>query len=269
MTLSFTPSLAEQRGAALPVRAITVDDIRASLRAGIDDFMAIPTHVVFLVLIYPVIGLVIARVTMEADLLPLAYPMAAGFTLLGPFAALGLYALSRRRERGESPTWRDAVDALRSPGTPAIAALAVVQLGLFVAWIATAQALYTALAGDLHPRSIGDLLAFALGTPAGWALVVLGNGLGFVFAALAFGFSVVSLPLLLDRGGSATAAVLTSLRAVRASPGPMALWAFIVAAALFLGSLTVFVGLALVLPVIGHATWHLYRRAIPSAEVRG
>ena len=272
MTLSITPTLArpraiEPRPAA--VRAITLDDIRASLRAGLGDFMAMPTHVIFLVLIYPVIGLVIARVTMDGDLLPLAYPMAAGFALLGPFAALGMYELSRRRERGLAPTWRDAFAAARSPGAPAIAALALLQLAVFTAWIATAQGLYSGLAGDLHPRSIGDLLGFALATPAGWALVVLGNGLGAVFAALAFALSVVSLPMLLDRGGTATEAVRTSIRAVRASPGPMALWGLIVAGALFAGCLPVFVGLAVVLPVLGHATWHLYRRAVPPDLAEG
>ncbi len=268
MTLSITPSLSGPRPATTPVRAITVDDIRAALAAGVADFMAMPTHVVFLVVIYPVIGLLIARLTMDGDLLPLAYPMAAGFALIGPFAALGMYALSRRRERGLSPTWRDAFDAFRSPGTPAIAGLAVLQLAVFVAWIATAQALFAGLAGDFHPRSLGDLLGFVFATPAGWALLVLGNGLGCLFAALAFALSVVSLPLLLDRGGTAADAVRTSIRAVRASPGPMALWGLIVAAALLVGCLPVFVGLAVVLPVLGHATWHLYRRAVPAIPVR-
>ena len=223
-----------------------------------------PTHVVFLVLIYPVIGVIIARVTVDGDLLPLAYPMAAGFALLGPFAALGMYELSRRRERGEAPTWRDAFAALRRPGAPAIATLALVQLGVFAAWIGTAQLLFASLAGDQHPRSIGDLLRFALGTPTGWALVLLGNGLGALFASVAFTLAVVSLPLLLDRGGTAGDAVRTSIRAVWASPGPMALWGLIVAATLFVGCLPVFVGLALALPVLGHATWHLYRRAVPA-----
>ena len=263
MTFSLHPTLTEPQPVALPVRAITTDDIRAALRAGFADFMAMPTHVIFLVLIYPIIGIVIARITVNGDLLPLAYPMAAGFALLGPFAALGMYELSRRRERGQTTTWRDAFEALRSPAAPAIAALALVQLAIFIAWIVTAQLLFSWLAGDQHPGSIGELLGFALGTPAGWALVLLGNGLGFLFAALAFTLSVVSLPLLLDRGGTAIAAVRTSIRAVRASPGPMALWGLVVAVALLIGCLPVFVGLAVVLPVLGHATWHLYRRAVP------
>ncbi len=266
MSLSFSQSLAPASAAPVTVRAIGFDDIRAALRAGLDDFLAMPTHVIFLVLIYPVIGVFIARLTVDGDLLPLAYPMAAGFALIGPFAALGMYALSRRRERGLKPTWRDGFDALRSPGTPGIAALALLQLAIFAAWIATAQVLFGLLAGGFHPGSIRELLGFALGTPAGWALVVLGNGLGFLFAALAFAISVISLPLLLDRGGTAGDAVRASLRAVRASPGPMAAWGFIVAAALLVGCVPVFVGLAVVLPVLGHATWHLYRRIVPAGD---
>lgn len=265
MALSLSPTLADSRSAPVAVRAIGFDDLRAALRAGVEDFFAMPTHVVMLVLIYPVIGVFIARLSVYGDLLPLAYPMAAGFALLGPFAALGVYALSRRRERGLSPTWSDAFDALRSPGTPGIAVLGLVQLVIFAAWIATAQILFGLLADGFHPGSIGDFLGFVFGTPRGWALIILGNGLGFLFATLAFTISVVSLPLLLDRGGTAGDAVRTSISAVRASPGPMAAWGFIVAAGLLLGSLPVFVGLAVVLPVLGHATWHLYRRVVPQS----
>ncbi len=267
MTLSLSPLLSRQQPSAVPVRPITVADLGAALRAGVDDFLAMPTHVVFLVLIYPVIGFIIARVTMDGDLLPLAYPLAAGFALVGPFAALGLYALSRRRERGLAPTWRDAFDAVRSPGAPAIALLGVLQCLVFVAWIAVAQGLFSWLAGDHHPQTPLDLLRFAFGTSAGWALIVLGNGIGALFAALAFGLTVVSLPLLLDRGGTAGDAVATSFRAIAASPGPMALWGLIVAATLVVGCLPVFVGLAVVLPILGHATWHLYRRIVPEAGV--
>lgn len=263
MTLSIDPTLARPVEAA--VRPITYDDIRDALRAGVDDFMAMPTHVIFLVLIYPIVGVLIARVTMDGDLLPLAFPLTAGFALLGPFAALGMYELSSRRERGLPLDWRHAFDALRSPAWTSIAAVGCVLLIVFSAWIATARLLYAALAGDLHPGSIGQLVRFALTTPAGWALLVLGNGLGFLFAALALTIGVVSLPLLLDRGGSAVAAMRTSLRAVQASPAPMAAWGAIVAGALVAGCLPVFIGLALVLPVLGHATWHLYRRAVPPA----
>lgn len=262
MTDATDPILAERRAAEAAVRVITLEDLTSSLRAGLADFMAMPTHVIFLVLIYPIVGVLIARLTMDGDLLPLAFPMTAGFALLGPFAALGMYELSRRRERGLEVNWRQAFQAVRSPAWPAIAAVGCTLLVIFTAWVATARILYAGLAGDLHPRSLGDLLGFALTTPAGWALVILGNGLGFLFAALALTIGVVSLPLLLDRGGGAVAAIRTSIRAVQASPGPMAAWGAIVAGALVAGCLPVFIGLAVVLPILGHATWHLYRRAV-------
>jgi len=161
MTLILDPIEAGESADTAAVRPISVDDVRASLRAGIQDFMTMPTHVVFLVLIYPIIGVLIARVTMDGDLLPLAYPLAAGFALLGPFAALGMYELSRRREHRLVPTWRHAFDALRSPAWPAIATVGCVQLILFLAWVGTASMLFASLAGGLHPQSITDLLAFA------------------------------------------------------------------------------------------------------------
>lgn len=263
MSFSASSLFAGAPSTTVPVRAIKAADVHAALRAGMEDFIAMPTHAVFLVLIYPVIGILIGRFTMDGDLLPLAYPLTAGFALLGPFAAIGTYELSREREAGRVPTWHDAFEALRRPGAGSIAALALLQLGIFLAWITSAQALFTVLAGNTHPQSIGDLLGFALGTPAGLALIVLGNALGAAFAILAFTLSVVSLPLLIDRGGTAGTAVRTSIRAVRASPGPMALWGLIVAATLVIGCLPLLLGLTVVLPVLGHATWHLYRRVVP------
>ena len=247
------------------VRRITVDDLRSALREGFDDFWAMPSHVVFLVIIYPIIGLVIARVTMGEDLLPLAYPLMAGFALLGPFAALGLYELSRRRERGLDAAWTHAFDVFRSPSIGSIAALGAVQMLIFIAWIATAHALYAGLFDGVHPQSVTELMHLALTTQAGWALMILGNGIGFLFAVLALTLSVVSFPLLLDRPVGALAAVATSVQAVRTNPMPMLLWGLLIAVALFVGSLPFFLGLALILPILGHATWHLYRKVVVPA----
>lgn len=244
------------------IRRISVGDLGSALRAGFRDFSAMPTFAVFLVIIYPVIGLVIARVTMGEDLLPLAYPLIAGFALLGPFAALGLYELSRRRERGLDIGLGHAFDVARSPSLPSIAALGVLQMALFLAWIATANALYTGLFGSARPQTIAALFHMALATKSGWALIVLGNGIGFVFAAVALSLSVVSLLLLLDRPVGAAAALTTSVRAVVANPVPMAIWGLIVAVSLAAGCATLFIGLALVLPILGHATWHLYRKVV-------
>ncbi|HEX4767905.1 MAG TPA: DUF2189 domain-containing protein [Lichenihabitans sp.] len=244
------------------VRRISTDDLKAALREGFDDFWAMPSHVIFLVIIYPIIGLVIARVTMDETLLPIAYPLMAGFALLGPFAALGLYELSRRREQGLDTSWTHAFDVLHSPSINSILALGAVLMLIFIAWIGTAQALYAGLLGDVHPHSFPELVRDALSTSGGRALIVLGNGFGFLFAVVAMSVSVVSLPLLLDRPVGAMAAAATSIRAVRENPGPMAIWGLIIALGLLVGTVTLFIGLALILPIFGHATWHLYRRLV-------
>ena len=262
MTYTALGSTLGQSSDMPTVRRISIADLGGILRAGVEDFWAMPTHVIFLVVIYPIIGLVLARVTMGEDLLGLAYPLVAGFALLGPFAALGMYELSRRREQGLDLSWTHAADILRSPSRGSIAALGLLQMILFVAWIATAQGLYAGLMGEQHPQSIGDLVRFALTTPSGWSLILLGNGLGFLFALVALTLSVVSFPLLLDRPVGASTALMTSIRAVQANPGPMAVWGLIIAVALAVGSIPLFIGLALVLPILGHATWHLYRAVV-------
>jgi uncharacterized membrane protein len=244
------------------VRTIGIADLRDALARGIADFSAMPTHAVFLCLIYPIVGVVLARLTLGYDLLPLLFPLAAGFALVGPFAALGFYELSRRREEGLDISWQDAFDVLRSPSRGAIALLGVLLLTIFAIWIAVAQAIYVANFGYEPAAAIGDFLRQIFATPAGWTLIIVGNLVGFLFAVAALAISVVSFPLLLDRDVGAVEAVLTSVRAVAANPMTMAIWGLIVAVALVLGSLPFFFGLAIVVPVLGHSTWHLYRKVV-------
>jgi uncharacterized membrane protein len=226
------------------------------------DFSAMPTHAFFLCLIYPIVGLILARVSLGHDVLSLLFPLAAGFALLGPFAAVGLYELSRQREQGLDPSWQDALDVLHVPSRSAIAQLGVLLLAVFVLWIAVAEAIYVANFGHEPAASIPDFVRQVFTTPAGWMLIIAGNGIGFLFALAVLVISVVSFPLLLDRNVSASEAVLTSVRAVAANPVPMAIWGLIVASLLIIGSLPFFVGLAVVVPVLGHSTWHLYRKVV-------
>jgi uncharacterized membrane protein len=244
------------------VRRIGPQDLKDALAKGLDDFWAMPTHVVFISLMYPIIGLFLARLTFGYDLLPLLFPLMSGFALIGPFAGLGLYELSRRREQGLDTAWSHAFEVLRSPSIGAILALGVLLLMIFACWLFAAQALYDWLFGPQVPDSVTGFLHEVLTTPHGWLLIILGNAIGFVFAAVVLAISVVSFPLLLDRQVGVAVAVHTSVKAVLANPVAMATWGFIVAAALAIGSLPVFVGLAIVLPVLGHATWHLYRRVV-------
>jgi uncharacterized membrane protein len=244
------------------VRKIGLSDLTDALRLGWEDFKAIPTHAVVLCLIYPVLGFVIFRAVLGASLLPLLFPLAAGFTLIGPFAGLGLYELSRRRERGEEPSAMDAMHVLRAPSFGAILGLGAILLVLFGVWIAAADAIYIATFGYAAAASIPDFATRVLTTPEGWTLIIVGCGVGFLFAVAALCISVVSFPLMLDRHATAIDAIRTSLRAVRLNPVPMAAWGLIVAVLLAAGSLPAFVGLCVVLPVLGHASWHLYRKVV-------
>ena len=232
------------------------------LRRGWEDFKAVPSHAIILCIIYPVLGLVLARTVLGYSVLPLLFPLAAGFALLGPFAALGLYELSRRRERGEQATAWDALEVLRSPSFGAMLGLGALLLALFVTWVATAQAIYIAAFGYEGAAGISDFFTRVLTTPQGWWLIVVGCGVGFLFALVALCISVVSFPMMLDRHAGAGDAMVTSLRAVARNPVPMAAWGLIVAVLLVAGSLPVFLGLAVVIPLLGHATWHLYRETI-------
>ncbi|MBI5263633.1 MAG: DUF2189 domain-containing protein [Bradyrhizobium sp.] len=244
------------------VRKIGLSDLRDALRLGWEDFKAVPSHAIVLCVIYPVLGLVLFRLVLGYSVLPLLFPLAAGFALIGPFAALGLYELSRRRERGEEAAAWDAMRVLRAPSFGAMLELGMFLLILFATWIATADAIYIAAFGHAPAASIPDFAAQVLTTPQGWSLIIVGCGVGFLFAVVALCVSVVSFPLMLDRHATAIDAVRTSLRAVKENPFAMAAWGLIVAALLVIGSLPFFVGLAVVLPVLGHATWHLYRKVV-------
>lgn len=244
------------------IRKIGLSDLSEALRLGWEDFKAIPSHAIILCVIYPVLGLVLFRMVLGYSVLPLLFPLAAGFTLIGPFAALGLYELSRRRERGEEAAAWNAIDVLRAPSFGAMLALGTVLLALFATWIATADAIYVATFGYAPAASIPDFAERVLTTPEGWSLIVVGCGVGFLFAVVALCVSVVSFPLMLDRHATAIDAIRTSIWAVMKNPFPMAAWGLIVAVLLVIGSLPFFVGLALVLPVLGHATWHLYRTVV-------
>jgi len=244
------------------VRRITPSDLLHSLARGIDDFTAMPSHAVFLCVIYPLLGILLVGLSLGYAMLPLAFPIAAGFALIGPLAAIGLYELSRRREAGLDSSSIHAFDVRHSPSLGAIVALGVLLMAIFLIWLAVAQAIYIANFGYAPPASIGRFVHDVFTTRAGWTLIVVGTGIGFLFAVLVLSIGAVSFPLLLDRDVGAAVAVLTSIRVVAENPVTMALWGFIVAALLVIGSVPFFLGLTIVMPVLGHATWHLYRRAV-------
>ena len=246
------------------VRRIGPADLFHALARGVEDFSAMPSHAVFLCVVYPLLGIVLVGMMFGYSMLPLAFPVAAGFALVGPLAAIGLYELSRRREAGLDSSSSHALDVLHSPSLGAVVALGLLLMAIFLAWLAVAQAIYIACFGYAPPASLGSFVHDVFATRAGFYLILVGTSVGFLFALAVLTISVVSFPLLLDRDVGAAVALLTSFRVVVANPATMALWGLIVAALLAIGSLPFFLGLTVVVPVLGHATWHLYRRAVVS-----
>lgn len=244
------------------VRKLTLADLGTALRKGLDDFNQVPSHAIMLCVIYPVLGIVIARMVLGYSVMPLLFPLAAGFALIGPFAAIGLYEMSREIELGQEPSAWYAFKVLRSPSFGSVLALGVMLLALFVAWIMTAQAIYEMTFGYAPAATMPDFVQRVLTTPEGWTLIVVGCGVGFLFALVALCVSVVAFPMMLDRHSGVAEAMVTSLRVAMANPVVIATWGVIVAGLLVIGTLPLFLGLAVVIPVLGHATWHLYRLAV-------
>lgn len=248
------------------VRKIGLRDIADALRAGLKDFAAKPTHLYFLGIIYPLVTLGAFLVVFNYDLLPLAFPVISGSLLVGPFLTIAMCEISRRREQGEDISSSSAGNFLRNPAAREILLLGAVLLALFFFWLTTAMTIYGLTLGDpwqtASPRSAEEFITRLFSTPEGWALIAIGNGVGLFFAITALCISVVSFPLLLDRHVSVGTAIMTSIRAVQTNPVMTAMWGFIVALALLIGALPFLVGLAVCIPVLGHATWHLYRRIV-------
>jgi len=244
------------------IRRITLADIREALARGIDDFAEFRSDVVFLVFVYALVGLVLARITFGYGLLPLLFPLASGFALIGPIAAVGLYEMSRRREAGDEVSWADAFAVFRSPAIGSIVLFGLLLLAIFAVWIGVASVIYEVTLGPEPPVSTAAFVRDVFTTELGWTMIGIGIGVGFLFAAGVLAISAVSVPLMLDRDVGLFAAIGASLRAVLTNPGPMAVWGLIVTGGLVLGTVPLFLGLIFVMPVLGHATWHLYRRLV-------
>ncbi len=265
-SLRLGPLDAAQRPAAERVMPVVIEigaaDLRYALRAGFADFMACRTDALLLCVAYPLAGLLMSRLVMGYHILPLVFPLVAGFALLGPLLATGLYELSRRRERGELLDWAAAFAPFRSPAIGSMISLGLGLLVIFTLWLIVAAVLYDVTLGPNPPVSLGAFAHDVLHTGPGILMAVLGIGIGAAFAFAVLSISVISFPLLLDRDVGVEIAMRASLLAMRINRGPLMAWGFIVAAGLVLGSIPFLIGLAIVMPILGHATWHLYRRLV-------
>jgi uncharacterized membrane protein len=260
-----TSELGGDDDTAIVIRHIGIEDLRFALRKGFEDFQELRSDAIFIVLIYPIIGVLLVLFASNADLLPMVFPMVSGFALLGPLAAVGLYEMSRRRELGLDTGWVHAFSVIGSPSFVPILVLGGYLVVLFTAWMLCANWIYALTLGPEAPVSLTAFVSDVLTTGTGWVMIIVGCFVGFVFAATVLATSVVSFPLLIDHHIGVPKAVVTSIRITRENPFTIAVWGAIVAGLLGIGMITMFLGLIIILPVLGHATWHLYRRAVASA----
>ncbi len=251
----------------IPVRTITDADLTQSLRDGYRDFLAKRGDLVFIGLLYPLIGLCAAIAANGGSILPLLFPMLAGLSLLGPLVSTGFYQLAKRRESGLESSWWHFFDVFKSPSREAILLVGILLMAVFGAWLVAAGVTYAIFFGTEPPATFGMLLREAFTTPQGWAMMLVGNVIGLVFAVIVLATSVVSLPMLIDKRIDAATAVRTSLKAFALNRTVLLRWGLRVGVILVVAAIPVMLGLAFALPVLGYATWHLYTRLVDRTAI--
>ena len=243
------------------VRPIAVADIAEALGQGLRDFQAMPLYGLMFGALYAAGGILIVLSLTAFGMVYLAYPIAAGFALIGPFVAIGLYEMSRRRENGEPVTLGAIWSMVRS--RTELGWMAFVTLFVFVIWMYQVRLLIALILGiNASFSSVQQFITVVLTTNEGLLFLAIGNAVGAALSLILFSLTVVSFPLLLDRDVDFVTAMVTSVRAVVTSPIPMIGWAAVIVVVLIVSAIPYFLGLVVTLPVLGHATWHLYRRIV-------
>lgn len=256
---------AKVKAPAIEVLTVTATDLAEVLRAGLRDFRAAPQYGLFFSAVYAVGGWLLILLLTTFDLPYLAYPLAMGFALIAPFIATGFYDISRRLEQGQPLSWSGILGSVRGAGRRDLGWMALVTGFALVVWLDIAVVILFAFFG-LGVLQPSELVNQIFGTNLGLLFLFVGNAAGALIAFAVFAISVVSFPLLFDRDIDFVTAMITSVRLVRKNPYSMALWCALIAALVGLSLLTAFIALLAVLPILGHATWHLYRRALAPAR---
>lgn len=258
-------TIAAQAPLKLRISRLSMQDVIEALQAGWRDFRRYPLYGLFFGGIYALGGLFIVAMLAFYHLPWMIIPVAIGFPLVGPFVAVGLYEISRRHESGLPITWRGVLAEVFRQRERQLSWMAFVVLFIFWIWIYQVRLLLALFLGFKIPATLAAFATVVTTTPQGMLFLLVGTIVGAALATILFSVTVISMPLLLDHDIDFVTAMITSLRAVYQNALPMLAFGVVVAA-LALGSLVpAFLGLLVVLPFLGHATWHLYRRAITAA----
>lgn len=250
----------------MTINKVTADDITEALKAGFSDFMARPLMSGFFGLFYAVFGILFVWTLVWLNAIWMLLPAAVAFPLFAPFAAAGLYEMSRRMQKEESFGWSDILTVMARQRKREMGWMAFVTL--FILWVWFYQ-FRTVLVIVLQDSSFSDLDGFVstvFFTPEGWTFLAIGTCVGAFLSAVLFSVTVVAMPMLLDREMDFISAMLTSIRVVTENPAVMLAWAAIITVTMLLSLIPAFLGLIFTLPILGHTTWHLYQRAVPPAE---
>ena len=243
------------------IRTLETADIRQILIAGLADFRRAPAFGLFFGGVYALGGWIMYFLLTLAGLPFLVYPLFICFAILAPFMAAGLYDVSRKLSRSEALTWPGVLASVRGTSRRDLGWMALITGFAMIIWMDIAALLFFGFMG-LQSFSPSALITQIFTTPTGLVFLVLGNLTGAIIAFLVFSITVVSFPLLFDRDVDFVTAMITSVNVVRQNPRPLILWWIIIGVLIGLSLLTAMIGLFFTLPVLGHATWHLYTRAI-------
>lgn len=259
-----SPVAAVSAAEIVHINTIEVSDVLDCVEQGVRDFVRAPAYGLFFGAVYALGGLIILWLSVALGYFYLIYPAVMGFALLAPFGAAGTYEISRRLEAGEPLSWSAVLGGVWRRAAKELGWLALVSMFTFIIWLDIAMFVFLAFYG-LHVPTFSQLFSQVVSTPYGLLFLLVGNGVGALIALVVFSFTVISPPLLVDRDVDFITAMSTSVRSVIANPRPMLVWAIVIGMDLAVAFATFFVALLVVFPVLGHTTWHLYRRVIAPA----
>jgi uncharacterized membrane protein len=253
------------RRTEIVVNSVTMSDIADAFGQGLSDFRAAPAFGLFFGAVYALAGVGVVACAWVLELSYIAYPLAAGFALIGPFVAVGLYEVSRRLDAGAELSWSGVLGVMADQRGRELGWMSFVTLFVLIMWMYQVRLLMALFLGLNIPVGKVAFIEYVVSTPEGISFLVVGHAVGAVLSLILFSLTVVSFPILLDRDIDFITAMITSVKSVLSNPVPMIAWAAIVVFSLIAAMTPSFLGLLVVLPVLGHTTWHLYKKLVPPA----